>query len=60
MTEQQENPVSSKIVSAAMRELAATIQCGNGVANAACMQAAEMIDKQADLIEKLKHLTISA
>ncbi len=60
MTDQQDNQISSKIVSAAMRELAATIQCDDGVANAACMQAAEMIDKQADLIAKLKHLTISA
>ncbi len=54
MTDQQEKPVSSKIVSAAMRELAATIQCGNGVANAACMQAADMIDELAEMVDDLQ------
>ncbi len=47
------NPVSSKIVSGAMRELAATIQCDDGVANAACYQAADMIDDQAAKIDRL-------
>jgi len=37
-----------------MRELAKTIQCDDGVANAACGQAADLIDEQRDMIEKLK------
>jgi len=47
-------PVDSKIISSAMRELAKTIQCDDGVANAACYQAADLIDEQRDMIELLK------
>ena len=44
----------TKIISAAMRELAATIQSDDGVANAACYEAAERIDDQDRRIKQLE------
>jgi 2-hydroxy-3-keto-5-methylthiopentenyl-1-phosphate phosphatase len=50
--------VETKTISAAMRELAQTIQCGDGVANAACAQAAERLDAQdAEITQLQKQLT---
>lgn len=44
----------TKIISAAMRELAATIQSDDGVANAACHEAAERLDDQDSRIKQLE------
>ena len=37
--------VETKIISAALRELADTIECDDGVANMACLQAADRLDE---------------
>ena len=42
--------VETKIISAALRELADTIECDDGVANMACLQAADRLDE----LDKLK------
>lgn len=44
----------TKIISAAMRELAATIQSDDGIANAACYEAAERLDEQDGRIKQLE------
>ncbi len=44
----------TKIISAAMYDLAETIQSGDGVANAACAQAAERLDLQTIRIRQLE------
>lgn len=44
----------TNIISAAMRELAATIQSDDGVANAACYEAAERLDEQESRIKILE------
>lgn len=44
----------TKIISGAMRELGNTIQCDDGVANAACFQAAERLDDQSERINQLE------
>jgi hypothetical protein len=46
--------VETKIISAAMYELARTIQSDDGVANAACAEAAERLDEQTVEISRLK------
>lgn len=46
--------VETRIISAAMHELARTIQCGDGIANAACAEAAERLDEQTVEIRRLK------
>lgn len=45
---------TTKIISAVMRELAATIQSGDGVANGACYEAAERLDEQDRRIKQLE------
>ena len=46
--------VETKIISAAMYELSETIQSGDGIANAACAQAAERLDCQTVRIRQLE------
>jgi len=46
--------VETKIIIGAMLELARTIQCDDGVANAACLEAAERLQEQEDRIRELE------
>ncbi len=45
--------VETKIISGALRQLAKDIQSNDGVANAACRQAADRLDQQEKLIPKI-------
>ena len=45
--------VETKTISEAMRELARTIQSEDGVAAAACNEAADRLDKQAKIIQEI-------
>ena len=47
---------ATRVISGAMRELAATIQCNDGIANMACAEAAERLDEQQETIDRLREV----
>ena len=50
-----EDKVPTKIISGAMRNLYCDIQSGDGVANAACLQAAVRLDELQAILDKVKN-----
>ncbi len=46
-------PVPTKIIAGALRELSETIQCDDGLANLACLQAADRMDELGALASNL-------
>ncbi len=51
-------PVPTKIIAGALRDLSETIQCDDGLANLACLQAAERLEELEYLASELVYETI--
>lgn len=49
--------VETKVISSAMYELSQTIQSGDGIANAACAEAAERLDSLHIALTAIKNAT---